>query len=129
MTIRKSRFPSVAKTVRFPGDVVAFVEDFPGENFSEQLINLILTYQKELPERIEELERLEKCLRERESQLERINDRLNTMDDILLDVFEIQPTFRRIRSEVLAILNTLPEPELSGKPEPARRSQPPGGRP
>lgn len=109
MTIRKSRFPSVAKSVRFPGDVVAFVETFPGENFSEQLINLILTYQKELPERMKELERLEKSLRERESQLDQIDKRLHQMNEILIDVCKIQPTFEKIRCEVVEILKTLPE--------------------
>lgn len=124
MTIRKSRFPSVAKSVRFPEDVVAFVETFPGENFSEQLINLILTYQKELPERIEKLEQLEKSLRQRESQLDTIDNQLRTMNDILLDVCKIEPTFQRIRSEVLAILETLPE-----EPTPPSMAQPPSGRP
>lgn len=108
MTIRKSRFPSVAKSVRFPEDVVAFVETFPGENFSEQLINVILTYQKEIPERMKELERLENSLRHREKQLDQIDKRLKQMNEILLDVCEIQPTFEKIRREVVEILNTLP---------------------
>lgn len=108
MTIRKSRCPTEQKTIRFPVDVLEFVGTFPGKNYSEQLVNLILTYQREVPERKQELESLEKRLQERVKQLDKVDKRLREMDDILIDVLRIQPTFRKIKEEVCEILSSLP---------------------
>lgn len=115
MPVRKSRAMTTAKTVRFPDDIIAYVEQFHGDNFSEKLLCLIERYQRELPERLEKLEQLEIEIRERCAQYDELDRRFQQMDEVLFDALEIQPTFQHIRAEVLAILESLPdEPKPPG---------------
>lgn len=104
-----NRGGTIQKTVRFPSDTVAYVEQFQGDNFSDRLLNLIERYQRELPERQEELERLIREIGERAAQLDTLDSRLRQVDDLLAEVLYIQPTFRKIRQEVRQIMEGLPD--------------------
>lgn len=101
---------SVAKTVRFPDKDLAFIETFAGDNFSEKLCNLITSYRDDFSVRQEELCRLEGQIHYRGEQLEQLSKKIDTLDDALRQIFYIEPTFKRIRTEVQEILADLPVP-------------------
>ncbi len=77
----------ISKSLRLPSDVVDYVEQQPGDNFTSKLVTLLREVRDGDQQRAENLAWYESTLKERYQKLEDLNDDIYRIQLILMHLY------------------------------------------
>lgn len=99
-----ANFKKNQKSVRLTDEVLAYVENAPGDGFNQKFENLVLEMKRTEPERKKRLTELEHKISLKQKQLSVIVDSVESLDITIQAIFSLQEEVHRIQAGLSKIL-------------------------
>ena len=98
---------SIQKSVRLSSEVMAFIEQAPGEGFNQKFEKIILRAKREEPELKARLARYNELLNQRVAQLDTVSDLESDLRRVRTSIAELSRSAEALNAEVRELLDRL----------------------
>ena len=98
---------SIQKSVRLSSDVMAYIEQAPGEGFNQKFEKIILRAKREEPELKARLARYNELLNQRVTQLNTVSDLESDLRRVRTSIAELSRSAEALNAEVRELLDRL----------------------
>lgn len=98
---------SIQKSVRLSSDVMAYIEQSPGEGFNQKFEKIILRAKREEPELKARLARYDELLNQRAAQLNTVSDLESDLHRFRTLIAELSRNAEALNAEVRELLDRL----------------------
>lgn len=96
---------SNAKSIRISDEVLAYIESAPGDGFNQKFENIILDAKQTEPARKKLVTYYDGLIEKKRKQLDRIADKVESLDLTIQAVFSLQDEVRVIQRQIETIIN------------------------
>ena len=74
----------ISKSIRLSQEDFEFIESFVGDSFSEKLDNMINIMRSAIPEKLEEVRRIDNTLTAKRAEFQRLSRYMSDLDDLVI---------------------------------------------
>jgi len=97
------------RSIRFSDAMIEIIEQQAGETFTAKFEALVTKCAWELPQKKQELERIQDQIKREREKLHRIQRKINDMDNLLFRMSSTVQTFNRTATEAMKALDKIIE--------------------